>query len=140
MQEKLHAKYDFIHLSHVIEHIPKYDLIDTIDSINGALKNQGKLFLRVPNLLGPTALNALYCTGGHEYGFVPSNLRQFLLISNFKDIEFHKANIPSKTLGQYIGSFIRKLYALNANIKYRAFEGRYPETVDPELIVSSIKK
>ena len=138
-QETFHNQYDFIHLSHVIEHIPKYDLIGTMDSLNGALKKQGTLFLRTPNLLGPAAFNALYCTGGHEYGFVPSNIEQFLLISNFEDIQFHNVRTPSKTVGQFVGSLLRKFYSLNAKIKYRAFEGYFPKTVEPELIVSSKK-
>lgn len=140
LQEQFHEQYDFIHLSHVIEHIPKHDLIDTIDSLNGALKKQGELFLRTPNMLGPIAFNALYCTAGHEYGFVPSNLKQFLQISNFEDIQFHKINADNKTLGQFVGSLIRKLYTLNAKIKFRAFEGYFPETVEPELVVSGKKK
>jgi len=140
LQEKFLAKFDFIHLSHVIEHIPKYDLIDTIDSLNGALRNEGELFLRAPNMLGPNALASLYCTGGHEYGFIPSNLRQFLLISNFEDIKFHKIKNTNKTFGQFLGSIIRRFYIFNAKLKYRIFEGSYPETVEPELVVSSKKK
>lgn len=139
LHDKFINKFDFIHLSHVIEHIPKYDLIDTMDSLNGALKNQGELFLRAPNMLGPTALASLYCTGGHEYGFVPSNLRQFLLIANFEDIKFHKVNATNKTFGQFIGNLVRSFYSFNAKIKYRAFEGSYPETVEPELVVSGKK-
>ncbi len=139
LQEKFLEHYDFIHLSHVIEHIPKYDLIDTIDSLNGALKKEGKLFLRTPNLLGPIAFNALYCTAGHEYGFVPSNLKQFLQISNFEEIKFHKINAGNRSLSQFIGNIVRKFYTLNAKIKYRAFEGYFPETVEPELVVSGKK-
>ena len=139
LQDEFINKFDFIHLSHVIEHIPKYDLIDTMDSLNGALKNRGELFLRAPNMLGPTALVSLYCTGGHEYGFVPSNLRQFLLIANFEDIKFHKIKSTNKSIGQFIGNLIRSVYSFNAKIKYRAFEGTYPETVEPELVVSGKK-
>ena len=91
-------------------------------------------------MLGPNSLASLYCTGGHEYGFVPSNLRQFLLISNFEDIKFHKIKNTNKTFSQFIGSIIRRFYIFNATIKYRIFEGSYPETVEPELVVSSKKK
>ena len=139
-QDKFHDQYDFIHMSHVIEHIPKYDLIATMDSLNKALHKQGQLFIRTPNLLGPVPFNSLYCTAGHEYGFVPSNLNQFFQISNFEGIEIHDLKISSKGLSQIIGSMVRKLYMLNEKIKYRAFEGVYPKSVDPELIMSGYKK
>ena len=138
--DKFQDQYDFIHMSHVIEHIPKYDLISTMDSLNNALHKQGELFIRTPNLLGPIPFNSLYCTAGHEYGFVPSNLNQFFQISNFENIQIHNLEVPAKGFSQTIGRAIRKLYMLNEKIKFRAFEGVYPESVDPELIMSGSKK
>ncbi len=139
-QEKFNDQYGFIHMSHVIEHIPKYDLIATMDSLNHALYKKGQLFIRTPNLLGPVPFNSLYCTAGHEYGFVPSNLNQFFQISNFEHIKIHDLEIPAKGFSQKIGRMVRKLYMMNEKIKYRAFEGVYPESVDPELIMSGHKK
>ncbi len=139
-QDKFFDQYDFIHMSHVIEHIPKYDLIATMDSLNNALRRQGQLFIRTPNLLGPVPFNSLYCTAGHEYGFVPSNLDQFFQISNFERIKIHNLEIPAKGFSQIIGRMLRKLYMLNEKIKFRAFEGIYPESVQPELIMSGHKK
>ena len=104
------------------------------------LFRQGELFIRTPNLLGPIPFNSLYCTAGHEYGFVPSNLDQFFQISNFENIQIHNLEIPAKGFSQIIGRAIRKLYMLNEKIKFRAFEGVYPESVDPELIMSGSKK
>ena len=39
-------KYDFIHLSHVIEHIPKYSLLYVTDALYRSLFKDGVLFLR----------------------------------------------------------------------------------------------
>ena len=139
-QGKFFDQYDFIHMSHVIEHIPKYDLIATMDALNNSLRRQGQLFIRTPNLLGPVPFNSLYCTAGHEYGFVPSNLDQFFQISNFERIEIHNLEIPAKGFSQIIGRMLRNLYIMNEKIKFRAFEGVYPESVQPELIMSGYKK
>jgi len=138
-KEEFHNKYDFIHMSHVLEHIPKYDLISTMDSLNKALSDQGTIFIRVPNLLGPIPFNYRYCTAGHEYGFVPSNLKQMLLVSYFQDIQFHEFDDPVNGLIQIVGSLIRKLYLFHAKIKYRIFEGEMPQCVKPELIISGKK-
>ena len=91
-------------------------------------------------MLGPIPYNSLYCTAGHEYGFVPSNLNQFFQISNFELIKIHNLEIPAKGFSQIIGRMLRKLYMLNEKIKFRAFEGVYPESVQPELIMSGYKK
>ncbi|RPH02299.1 MAG: class I SAM-dependent methyltransferase [Candidatus Pelagibacter sp. TMED153] len=139
-QDKFEDQYDFIHMSHVIEHIPKYDLIATMDALNNALRRQGQLFIRTPNLLGPIPFNSLYCTAGHEYGFVPSNLEQFFQISNFDNMKIHDLEIPPRGFSQKIGRVLRNLYMLNEKIKYRVFEGVYPKSVRPELIMSGYKK
>lgn len=139
-QDKFIERYDYIHMSHVIEHIPKYDLIETMDSLNKTLTDKGTLLIRTPNLLGPNAFYSLYCTAGHEYGFVPSNLCQFFEVSNFKNIQIHDLKIKNKGFSQFIGSLLRKFYLFNARIKYRAFEGTFPETVNPELVISGSKK
>jgi len=39
-------QYDFIHMSHVIEHVPKYSLLWVVDALYLALKRGGTLFLR----------------------------------------------------------------------------------------------
>tara|TARA_B100000787_G_C16148787_1_gene275575 strand:- start:136 stop:927 length:792 start_codon:yes stop_codon:yes gene_type:complete len=132
-------KYDFIHMSHVIEHIPKHDLINTMDTLNAALCEGGVLFLRCPNMLGPLPMMSLYVTMGHEYGFIPSNLKQLFLGTNFTDIKFHTFEYKPKNLKNVLGAILRKVYILNAQLKYRAFEGYIAPTFHPELIASAKK-
>jgi 2-polyprenyl-3-methyl-5-hydroxy-6-metoxy-1,4-benzoquinol methylase len=55
-------QYDFIHLSHVIEHIPKYSLLWVVDALYRALRPGGVLMLRTPNMEGPCANSSLYVT------------------------------------------------------------------------------
>jgi 2-polyprenyl-3-methyl-5-hydroxy-6-metoxy-1,4-benzoquinol methylase len=66
-------RFDFIHMSHVIEHIPKYSLLYVVDALYWALKPGGTLLLRTPNMEGPCAASSFYVTLGHEYGFAGSN-------------------------------------------------------------------
>jgi 2-polyprenyl-3-methyl-5-hydroxy-6-metoxy-1,4-benzoquinol methylase len=138
-EEKFIGKYDFIHMSHVLEHIPKYELIKLMDALNQSLVPNGTLFIRVPNLLGPVPFYYRYNTAGHEYGFVPSNLKQMCLVSNFNNIKFHEFDVPAKNITQILGGALRNMYLLNAKIKYRLFEGVMPECVKPELIISAQK-
>ena len=145
MKNELVNQYDFIHMSHVIEHIPKHDLIDTMDALNSALREDGVLFLRCPNILGPLPMNSLYVTMGHEYGFIPNNLNQLFVGTNFINVKFHSFKDRPKNLKHFLGAILRKVYILNAQLKYRAFEGLVASkdldaiTFHPELIASGKK-
>ena len=79
-------QFEFIHLSHVIEHVPKYSLLWVVDSLYGALRRGGSVLLRTPNMEGPGANSSLYVTMSHEYGFAGSNLMSLLDICGFEDV------------------------------------------------------
>ena len=61
--------FEFIHLSHVIEHIPKYSLLYLCDALYLALRKGGTLLVRTPNMEGPCPTSSLFVTLSHEYGF-----------------------------------------------------------------------
>lgn len=80
--------YDVIHFSHVIEHIPKYALLETMDSLCAALRPGGLLIVRTPNMESPAAMSSFYVTLAHEYGFTCANLTQLLKITGFNQLDF----------------------------------------------------
>ena len=100
-------QHEFIHMSHVIEHIPKYSLLWVVDAIFRALKKDGVLLLRTPNMEGPTPNSSLYVTLAHEYGFAGSNLKSLLDICGFDDIKFQNPPQNRPTLKQRLGSLGR---------------------------------
>lgn len=114
-------KYSFIHLSNVIEHIPRASLFYIVDSIYQALKRNGTLLVRCPNMEGPCALSSLYVSLGHEYGFSSSNLEQLLRLCNFESIEFHRFKNCKQTPRQYLGEGLRSGIILFYRIMHRIF-------------------
>ena len=132
-------KFDFIHLSHVIEHIPKYSLLYLVDSIYKSLNRDGIFFARTPNMLGPISLHGLFCTLGHEYGFTEYNLSSLLKICGFEMIQFYKFR-QDQSLKQKSANILRKLFYLRENLKYRLFLGAHPQVIGNELIVSGTRK
>ncbi|HVO80449.1 MAG TPA: methyltransferase domain-containing protein [Terriglobales bacterium] len=131
------GEYDFIHMSHVIEHIPKYSLLWTVDALYQALKPGGELLLRTPNMEGPAANSCLFVTLAHEYGFCGSNLKSLLDICCFDEIRFHDVRVPHPTLRQRLGSLLRWPFLQESRLRHRLFGVNVGGRFDSELIVSA---
>jgi hypothetical protein len=115
----INETYDVIHMSHVIEHIPKYGLFYAMDGVFKALKIGGALIIRTPNMGAPAALSSLYVTLAHEYGFTGSNLKSLLDICGFDNIQFHTARPAS--VRQFFGAVVRAPFLFAQHIKHRLF-------------------
>jgi len=132
-------KFDFIHLSHVIEHIPKHSLLYFVDSVYKSLNKDGIFLTRTPNMLGPIPLHGLFSTLGHEYGFTETNLASLLEICGFEMIQVYKFE-TDQSLKQRSANILRKIFSLKENLKYRLFLGTYPQEIGNELVLSGTKK
>jgi len=130
------SKYDFIHLSHVIEHIPKYSLLWIVDALFQALKPDGTLILRTPNMEGPAANSCYYVSLAHEYGFCGSNLRSLLDICGFDDVRFIDLPVLSNTR-QRVGRFLRWPYQLESRVRHRLFGVNSGGKFAAELVVTA---
>jgi 2-polyprenyl-3-methyl-5-hydroxy-6-metoxy-1,4-benzoquinol methylase len=129
------AEFDFIHMSHVIEHIPKYSLLWIGDALYRALKVGGTLFLRTPNMEGPCASSSYYVTLAHEYGFSGSNLRSLLSICGFDDIRLYPPP-PSRGLRQRFGALVRWPFLAESRVRNRLFGVNYGGVFGGELIAT----
>lgn len=129
------GEFDFIHMSHVIEHIPKYSLLWIGDALYRALKSGGMLFLRTPNMEGPCANSSYYVTLAHEYGFSGSNLRALLLVCGFDDIRLYPSSQP-RGLKQKFGMLLRWPFLAESRLRNRLFGVNYGGVFDGELIAT----
>ena len=129
-------QYDFIHMSHVIEHIPKYSVLHTTDALYNALRENGTLLLRTPNMEGPCALSCFYVTLSHEYGFSGSNLRSLMELSNFDDVTLHSFPLVRPSVKQRIGALLRNRYLGWHAMKHRLFGVNKGGQFGIELVIS----
>jgi len=130
-------QYSFIHMSHVIEHIPKYSLLWVVDNLYRSLHQGGTLCLRTPNMEGPTANSSLYVTLTHEYGFSGSNLASLLDICGFDEVRLHPPRIKRPTLKQRAGELLRGFFLLENRIRHRLFGVNYGGQFGSELVVTA---
>jgi 2-polyprenyl-3-methyl-5-hydroxy-6-metoxy-1,4-benzoquinol methylase len=128
-------QYDFIHMSHVIEHVPKYSLLWVTDALYWALKDGGGLLLRTPNMEGPCANSSLYVTLSHEYGFAGANLTSLLDICGFEKVRLLSFDESRETLKQRLGEILRWPFLKEATLRHRLFGVNYGGQFGTELIV-----
>lgn len=127
-------QYDFIHMSHVIEHIPKHALFWVVDALYWALKRGGTLLLRTPNMEGPCANSSYYVTLAHEYGFAGANLVSLLDICGFDDIRLLNFKEQAPRLKQRFGTLLRWPILEQSKLRHRLFGVNYGGQFGAELI------
>ena len=83
--------------------------------------------------------SGLYCTLGHEYGFIHNNLKSLLNICGFDEIKSYQFGAHS--LKGKIGSYLRKPFISLKKIQNRLFGHVHSgNNYDYELIMSGTKK
>jgi 2-polyprenyl-3-methyl-5-hydroxy-6-metoxy-1,4-benzoquinol methylase len=130
-------EYDFICMSHVIEHVPKYSLLWVMDALYQSLKKGGILFLRTPNMDGPCPNSSFYVTLSHEYGFTISNLTSLLSISGFDEIRFHALAGGSRSLKQRLAAVLRWPYVQEKRLRHRLFGAGGDSQFGTELVATA---
>lgn len=78
--------FDFVIMSHVLEHIEKKRIIDALASIHSLLSPDGLLFLKVPNAQSNTGCYWRYEDFTHTTLFTSGSIRFVLEAAGFGDI------------------------------------------------------
>jgi cyclopropane fatty-acyl-phospholipid synthase-like methyltransferase len=90
--------YELITGFDIIEHFSKDKIPVILKAIFAALKTDGTLILRVPNLGNPFSLISRYRDFTHEIGFTETSLYQVLYIAGFRSIEISSSQIIVKSM------------------------------------------
>jgi 2-polyprenyl-3-methyl-5-hydroxy-6-metoxy-1,4-benzoquinol methylase len=107
------GEFDCIFLLHVLEHIPKPDIIPLLRSLQAALTPGGNVIVEVPNMANPfTGLFMRYADFTHEVGFTQLSLEYVLRKANFSYVAIGEIKLP-------LDCFTRLLqFAVQIPIKY----------------------
>lgn len=86
--------YDAVCASHVLEHVPKDEVIPLLQAIRKALKPTGRLIVEVPNGDAVLANIMRYGDFTHQISYTERSLRQIMLMAGYTDINIMQAKLP----------------------------------------------
>lgn len=140
--EQSRVKYDFVMMSHILEHIEKPKIIETLAHIKKFLMNGGaSIMIMVPNAQSNTGSYWAYEDFTHTTLFTSGSLYYVLRSSGFNQISFLDVDglDGAKPLFKPIKSLLLKLYKMKLSFWNRvtgsAFHKPSPEIVTYELKV-----
>jgi SAM-dependent methyltransferase len=131
--------YDYVLMSHVIEHFPKEQIIPQLSRIRRLLNGSGGLIVMVPNAQSNTGCYWAYEDFTHHTLFTAGSLYYVLRASGFSKVEFLD---PDCTAGQSIlkrfaRKFLLALYRYNLTfwnkVTGSAFHGPSPRIFSYEI-------
>mgnify|MGYP001565965816 FL=1 len=79
--------FETIVLNDVLEHIPKAEIVATLEALRDSLRPGGQLVIKVPNAANAFGLVARYLDFTHEVAFTEHSLRQVLLAAGFQGVQ-----------------------------------------------------
>ena len=140
-------KFDVIIMSHVLEHIKKDEIIETLKYIReNLLKPQGKLFIIVPNAQANTGSYWRYEDWTHEILFTSGSIFFVAKAAGFDRIEFldidntENLKLPKKI----VKKFFLKIYKIKIRfwnkITSSAFHSESPNIFSFEIKVLATNK
>lgn len=131
------AEYDMIVMRDVIEHIPKADLLQTLQALHNALRPEGILLVETGNMSAWTGTYLLYQDFTHQVGFTERSLRQVLIVAGFQDIQLFGAN-PQLSRRYWL---LRTVWELCLRLIYTAERGPAGvPTILSKLLIATAKK
>ncbi len=133
--------YDFLIMSHVLEHIEKQYIIETLQLIKKHLMNPGSsLLILVPNAQSNTGCYWAYEDFTHETLFTAGSLCFVLKSAGFENVEFLDADgtRESLLLIKIIKKALLSLYKLNLYIWNRVTSSSYHQA-SPQIFTYELK-
>jgi predicted TPR repeat methyltransferase len=138
---KSRDKYDFIIMSHVLEHIEKQNIIDTLKAINlKILTKEGLICIMVPNAQSNTNCYWAYEDFTHTMLFTSGSIYYVLKAAGFSNIKFLDVNglDGSNMYYKIFKRILLKIYIANKHFWNKVTSSSYHEP-SPQIYSYEIK-
>lgn len=131
---------DRIFTFHVLEHVPKNDVIPLLAAAYKSLAPGGKLIIEVPNMECPfTGLSHRYRDFSHEMGYTDVSLRYPLHKAGFQNIGFFGVRTPITSLMRLVQVAGQKVLLGAASMALRFFEPNLRHIMTPAITAVATK-
>jgi len=121
-------KFDFIIMSHVLEHIKKDKIIETLNYIKeNILSKNGSLFVAVPNAQSSVGCYWAYEDFTHQTMFTGGSLSYVTKSAGFQEITFLDIDCMSERAWykKLVVKLLQKIYIINLNFWHRMMSAYY---------------
>lgn len=116
------GSFDCITMFHILEHVPKSDVIPLLRAAYNALRPQGQLIIEVPNMANPViGLNVRYADFTHEVGFTELSLRYALETAGFAEVVLFETKLSPDRWQRSAQYIIQKIFCGAIRLIYRAY-------------------
>lgn len=131
--QKRREEFDFVLMLHILEHVPKQQILPLLRAIRAALKPGGKLVVEVPNSEHPVVgTRNRYADFTHTTGFTDLSLKFVLQNSGFSNVSVYGCKIPRKSLARTVQRVAQDTVEFFLGLTVRLYRP------DDPLILSSI--
>ena len=137
-QTHFSSKYDFIIMTHVLEHIHKQDIITTLISVKSLLTSEGRLYLTTPNAQSRSGTYWAYEDFTHEWIFTSGSLKYVLRAADFSDVQFIDIDGTSNSRFKYIKKVFLWVYK-NTNRFWDKITGAAYHPESPNIYTWELK-
>ena len=137
-----HAEcYDFVIMSHVLEHLPKSEVISQLRLVRKVIKPGGALIVMVPNAQSNTGCYWAYEDFTHQLLFTSGSLDYALKASGFSSVEFIDTDCTAGTkfpIKRAIRVILLRLYRWNRGFWNKVTGSAYHAS-SPQIFSYEIK-
>ena len=116
------GRFELIFAFHLLEHIPKPEIVRFLQAIRAALAPGGRVFIEVPNMANPlVGLNIRYADFTHEVGFTESSLSFALRSAGFSEVSVFGIRIARNSVSKIIQSAAQATVNLLLRLMIRVY-------------------
>lgn len=133
-------QFDFVIMSHALEHFPKNEIIPTLKKIKSIMKKNGGVLVMVPNAQSNTNCYWAYEDFTHTTLFISGSLYYVLKMAGFNGIEFIDIDCTERLsfFKKVIKKSFLRLYKINRSFWNRITSSSYHKP-SPQIFSYDIK-
>jgi 2-polyprenyl-3-methyl-5-hydroxy-6-metoxy-1,4-benzoquinol methylase len=124
------ATFDLVSMFHVLEHVPKPEVIPLLQAVHQSLTIRGRLIVEVPNMANPViGLNVRYADFTHESGFTELSLAYVLGTAGFQSVQVFEPRLTPDRWERPLQNAVQALFRSAVRVTYRAYGQAAPRVL-----------